>query len=150
MEFSQVLYMCRQTEYICPSKLHGLKLGTKEIEYVKHIEVLPGSMGFGIIERGRTKVIPDVADQETIAGRSTGFEISVSRRWTLPIASPSCTSDALWGSQGKSVGTNKDVFQYRYLSVLVFAFVVIRLVPRWSLWGGGIRTTHLNLVSGQR
>ena len=89
--------------YMCTSKLHGLKLGTKEIEYVKHIEVLPGSIGFGIIGGGRTKVIPDVADQETIAGRSTGFEISVSRRWTLPSASPSCTSDAFWGSQGKPV-----------------------------------------------
>ena len=101
MEFSQVLYMCRQTVYI-----YVQANCIKEIECVKHIEVLLGSIGsigLGIIGGGRTKVIPDVADQETIAGRSTGFEISVSRRWTLPIASPSCTSDAFWGSQGKSV-----------------------------------------------
>ena len=48
------------------------------------------------------------------------------------------------------MGTNKDVFQYRYLSILVFAFVITRPFPHWSLCQWGIRTTHLNLVSGQR
>ena len=69
-------------EFSHPVKLHELRLG---INRVIHNDYCPGSCTrFDIIKLwikgGRTKNIPGIVDQETIVGRSTGEEISVSRR----------------------------------------------------------------------
>ena len=118
---------------MCAGKLHRLKLGIKGKEYVKYIE---GSIELGIIRGGRTKIIPDVGDQETIAGRSTGEQIrSVCQGGGLCPVHLHCTVDAFWGSQVKlvlSIVMTKKTFSS------IFAFVITRPIPDWSLYQGGI------------
>ena len=71
MEFSQVLYMCRQTVYI-----YVQANCIKEIECVKHIEVLLGSIGsiIGHNRRGANKSYSSRRRSRNDCGPINGFQ----------------------------------------------------------------------------